>query len=141
MPAMAMMRWKWATTKKVLWRYSSRIGWARIGPVRPPVMKSETKPREKSMAVEYCGFARQVVASQLRTLAEAGRAMAMVEMEKAELAKGLRPATNMWCPQRRMPRKPIRRVVVIMVRWGKTLRWLKFARSMEVRPRPGRMAM
>ena len=38
----------------------------------------------------------------------------MVEMEKAELAKGLRPATNMWCPQSRMPRKPMRRVVAIM---------------------------
>ncbi len=68
------------------------------------------------MAVVYCGFERQMVASQLRTLAEAGRAMAIVEMENAELAKGLRPATNMWCPQRRMPRKPMRRVVAIMVR-------------------------
>jgi hypothetical protein len=57
-----------------------------------------------------------MVASQLRTLAEAGRAMAMVEMEKAELAKGFRPATNMWCPQSRIPRKPMRRVVVIIVR-------------------------
>src|SRR5277367_3005250 len=111
-----MMRWKWATTKKVLWRYSSRIGWARMGPVRPPVMKRLTKPRAKSMGVLYDGRERQVVASQLRTLAEAGRAMAIVEMEKAELAKGLRPATNMWCPQSRMPRKPINRVVVIIVR-------------------------
>ncbi len=33
--------------------------------------------------------------------------MAMVVMEKAVLAKGLRPATNMWCPQSRMPRKPM----------------------------------
>src|SRR3984885_11108284 len=113
---MAMMRWKWATTKKVLWRYSSRIGWARMGPVRPPVMKRETKPRAKSMAVVYCGLEGHMVGSQLRTLAEAGRAIAMVEMEKAELAKGLRPATNMWWPQRRIPRKPMRRVVAIMVR-------------------------
>src|SRR6266436_3896534 len=67
-----MMRWKWATTKVVLWRYSSRIGWARMGPVRPPVMKRLTKPRAKSMGVVYRGFARQMVASQLRTLAEAG---------------------------------------------------------------------
>jgi len=36
-----------------------------------------------------------MVASQLRTLAAAGRAMAIVETEKAELAKGLSPATNM----------------------------------------------
>ena len=57
-----------------------------------------------------------MVASQLRTLAEAGRAMAMVEMEKAVPAKGLRPATNMWCPQTRMPRKPMRSVVAIMMR-------------------------
>src|SRR5258706_12768318 len=107
---MAMMRWKWATTKVVLWRYSSRIGWARIGPVRPPVMKRLTKPRAKSMAVLYWGLARQMVASQLKTLAEAGGAMAIVAMEKAELAEGVRPATNMWWPQRRMPRKPMRKV-------------------------------
>src|ERR1700755_308860 len=88
---MAMMRWKWATTKVVLWRYSSSMGWARMGPVRPPVMKRLTKPRANSMAVLYWGFARQMVASQLRTLAEAGRAMAMVDTEKAELTKGVRP--------------------------------------------------
>jgi hypothetical protein len=79
-------------------------------------MKRLTKPREKSMAVLYCGFAPHTVASQLRTLAEAGRAMAMVEMEKAVVAKGLRPEMNMWWPQTRMPRRPMRRVVVIMVR-------------------------
>jgi len=116
MPAIAMMRWKWATTKKVLWRYSSRMGWARMGPVMPPVMKRETKPRAKSMGVVSFGRDRQMVASQLRTFAEAGIAMAMLEMLKAVPAKGLRPATNMWCPQTRMPRKPMRRVVAIIMR-------------------------
>jgi hypothetical protein len=57
-----------------------------------------------------------VVASQLKTLAEAGMAMAMVEMLKAVPAKGLRPATNMWCPQTKIPRKPISNVVAIMRR-------------------------
>ncbi len=68
------------------------------------------------MGVVRRGRDPQVVASQLRTLAEAGMAMAMVEMLKAVPAKGLRPATNMWCPQTRMPRKPMRRVVAIIRR-------------------------
>ena len=113
---MAMMKWKWATTKKVLWRYWSRMGWARMGPVRPPVTKRETKPRAQSMGVARRGLLRQTVAIQLSTLAVDGMAMAMVEMEKAVPAKGLRPATNIWCPQTRMPRKPISSVVWIMVR-------------------------
>jgi hypothetical protein len=126
MPAMAMMRWKCATTKKVLCRYSSRMGWAKIGPESPPVMKSDTKPRAKSMGVvrrvpphpprhvlrdewgartvvewatrglDGCG-AREphTVASQLRTLALAGIAMASDATLKAVPAKGFRPATNM----------------------------------------------
>jgi hypothetical protein len=80
------------------------------------VTKSETKPRAKSIAVLQAGRLRQTVASQLMTFAADGIAMAMVETEKAVPAKGLRPATNIWCPQTRMPRNPIRRVVRIMTR-------------------------
>ena len=79
-------------------------------------MKSETKPSAKSMVWCRWGWLRQVVASQLRTLAEAGAAMAIVEMEKAELAKGLRPATNMWCPQTEDAEEADEQRGVIMVR-------------------------
>src|SRR5665213_415947 len=116
-----MMRWKWATTKNVLWRYWSRMGWARIGPVRPPQMKTETKPRAKSMEVVRRDLPAimpepQTVAIQLRTSAEAGMAMAIEEMANAEPAKGLRPATNMWCPQTRMPMPPMRTMTAIIRR-------------------------
>ena len=54
-------------------------------------------------------------------------AMAIVEIAKADPAKGLRPATNMWWPQTRMPMPPMSTMLAIIRQQAKTRRRAKLA--------------
>ena len=49
--APAMIRWKWATTNIVSWRWMSTALWPSQMPESPPLMKSETTPIAQSIGV------------------------------------------------------------------------------------------
>ena len=87
-----------------------------MGPLSPPATNSETKPSANSIGVVNLGRDRHTVASQLKTLAAEGMAMARDAALNTVPANGFRPATNMWCPQTTMPSRPISTVVAIMSR-------------------------
>src|SRR3989442_5188822 len=105
--ALAITKWKCATTKNVSCRYVSTAGEPKKIPVRPPVMNSETNPIANSIAEVNWMRARHKVATQLKVFTAEGIAIASVVTMKAEPTSGFMPLTNMWCPHTRKLRNAI----------------------------------
>ncbi len=68
----------------------------RMMPVRPPEMKSDTKPIEKSIAEVNRMLPRQSVAIQLNTFTADGTAMMSVRNIKMDPRNGFIPVMNIW---------------------------------------------
>src|SRR3970282_338739 len=114
-------------------------GCARTMRVRPPVTKSERKPRAKSIALVKRILARQSVASQLKVLIAEGTAMTSVVVMKAVQRGGCMPLVYMWCPQTRKERKAMATIEPTMKRYPKMGLRALLARVAEIMPMGGRM--
>ena len=70
-----MTLWKWATRNALLWITKSTGGTASNTPVRPPMTNVTMKPTANSIGVLYTIWPRNIVNSQLKTLAPVGTAI------------------------------------------------------------------
>ena len=88
-----------ATTKYVSCTCQSNGNAATMTPVRPPIVKTETRPSANSIGVAKVRLPRQSVASQLITLIPVGTPTSTDAIMKKPLRKFGMPTANMWCAQ------------------------------------------
>src|SRR5215470_13120193 len=94
--AIAMTRWKWATTKYVSWSWISAADVPRKIPLNPPLTNIDTNPIANNPAAVKRIRAPQTVPSQLKVFTADGTAISRVVNVNTEPRKGFIPLTNMW---------------------------------------------
>src|SRR5215475_3414256 len=96
--AIAMTRWKCATTKYVSWSWISAADVPRKIPLNPPLTNIDTKPKANSPAAVKRIRAPQTVPNQLNVFTAEGTAISSVVSVNTEPRKGFIPLTNIWWP-------------------------------------------
>lgn len=106
-------------------------------PVKPPIVKSTRKPREKREGAFSASLPAQIVASQLNIFIPVGIAIIIVEAIKYALVSTSKPTVYIWWAQTIKPKKPMAIIAKTIPLYPNIGLHEKILKTWLIMPKPG----